>query len=199
MQWIFTILKRSEPGPGLLSNRTPYPNGNHKPLKEQNMSVKISYARTFFYQKSKLPLLAFHLAASQEDDLAVRRLARQRKSYPTRGCGTLEIVPEIDDWINVKYNQCFPKIPQVTKKKWSCEIGTTTALASQNRNLFRFQICFRFCTNFLLLKKTVLNIVWIQNRSRNMNRNFLKVGNGTAINHYDSTTLEKGYPVQHWA
>jgi hypothetical protein len=74
-----------------------YPKGNHKTLREQNMSVKNSYARTFFYQTSKLPLLSFHLAASQEDDLAVRRLARQRKSYPTRGCGTLEIVPEIDD------------------------------------------------------------------------------------------------------
>jgi hypothetical protein len=61
------------------------------------MSVKISYARIFFYQKSKLPLLVFQLAASQEDDLAVRRLARQGKSYPTGGYGALRIVPEIDD------------------------------------------------------------------------------------------------------
>jgi hypothetical protein len=89
------------------------------------MSVKISYARTFFYQKSKLPLLAFQLAASQEDDLAVRRLARQGKSYPTRGGGALGIVPEIDDWIKVKHNQCSSKIPQLTKK---------AALWNRNRN-----------------------------------------------------------------
>ncbi len=37
--------------------------------------------------------------------------------------------------------------------------------------------------------KTVLNIVWIRNRSRNWNQNFSKVGTTTATNHYGSTAL----------
>jgi hypothetical protein len=65
-------------------------------LLKQNISKKF-LRKIFFHQKSKLPLLVFQLAASQEDDLAVRRLARQGKSYPTRGGGALGIVPEIDD------------------------------------------------------------------------------------------------------
>jgi hypothetical protein len=75
-----------------ICNQIKYPQENHRPLKEKTFLRK-----NLFYQKSKLPLLAFQLAASQEDDLAVRRLARQGKSYPTRGCGALGIVPETDD------------------------------------------------------------------------------------------------------
>jgi hypothetical protein len=72
-----------------------HPKGNHKPLKTKYQQKILT--QDLFHQKSKLPLLIFHLAASQEDDLAVRRLARQGKSYPTRGCGALGILPEIDD------------------------------------------------------------------------------------------------------
>jgi hypothetical protein len=40
---------------------------------------------------------------------------------------------------------------------------------------------------FFYCWETVLKVVWI--RSRNRNRNFSKVGNGTTINHYGSTRL----------